>query len=84
MAGRTCFMYWYDGMYWYWHGRNLGRNGGRIIRNSDRKTGTVRGKTHFIVIREFTGKQTMAEAFGQLVDMKAYERFEREMAEKKG
>lgn len=54
-----------------------------MIRNSDRKAGTVRGKTRFVIIREFTGRQTMAEAFGQLVEMKAYERFERKMAEKK-
>lgn len=55
-----------------------------MIRNRDRKTDTVRGKTRFIVIREFTGRQTMAEAFGQLVEMKAYERFKRKMAEKQG
>ncbi len=55
-----------------------------MAKNSGRKTGTVRGKTRFIVTREFKGRQTMAEAFGQLVEMKAYERFEREMAEKRG
>ena len=55
-----------------------------MVKNSDRKTGTVRGKTRFIVTREFTGRQTMAEAFGQLVEMKAYERFEKKIAEKQG
>ncbi len=55
-----------------------------MAKDSDRKTCTVRGKTRFIVTREFKGRQTMEEAFGQLVEMKAYERFEREMEEKKG
>ena len=55
-----------------------------MVKNSDRKTCTVRGKTRFIVTRKFTGRQTMEEAFGQLVEMKAYERFEKKIAEKQG
>lgn len=58
-------------------------NGGRMEKKKN-ETVTVRKKTRFVVIREFTGSRTMEEAFAQLVERMAYEQFEKEKAKKAG
>ena len=43
-----------------------------------------RGRVHFIVTREFSGNQTMQEAFEQLIERQACECFEKRMEKKAG
>ncbi len=48
------------------------------------ETVTVSKKTRFVVAREFTGDNTLEEAFTKLVERMAYEQFEKEKAKKAG
>lgn len=50
--------------------------------NSDKKQNYSRAKPHFIVIREYSGKQSMQTAFEQVIEKRASDQFEQWMESK--